>query len=109
MADLIAAYVERDAKQRAEIAALREILVECCKAAGGKCSPSASLNFMKDIPREMDFCVGRLMKAAIAIRDDLLARARMEQQESRKVVACGNGAWLQLNDAIDATQRKTSA
>jgi hypothetical protein len=45
--------------------------------------------------------MGDLLKASIALRDDLLMRAEIEQPAARKVVACGASAWIIFNSAID--------
>ena len=45
-----------------------------------------------------------LLKAAKYIRDDLIVRAKIDGDE--KIVACGCGAWIRLNNAIDAFESR---
>lgn len=44
-----------------------------------------------------------LLRAAKAIRDDLLMRAEIDRGD--KIVACGAGVWVRLNRAIEEAER----
>lgn len=51
-----------------------------------------------------------LLAAAIALRDDMLMRAKMNahQNDGEIVVEAGNGVWHRFNRAIDAASRPTA-
>lgn len=48
--------------------------------------------------------VKELLAASIAMRDDLIQRAKFDMPDAVPVVACGNSVWMKFQDAIHSYQ-----